>query len=217
MNEPTMITGIEELGIFERDTDAWVHSYDIAKLFGKQHQHVTRAVEKAMSEVSEEFCASNFGRARMKGQKGGERKAYRLNRKAFAYVVMGFTGEKAAKFKEAYIEAFERMSDLIFTREVAKHGYKEMSAAVAEHIGRDARMFQEEADRVNLAVLGFPSREFRAVFQVPAGKNPRDSIPQHLLDQLDRAQRLNGQLICAGMSARDREHVLVSNFQQRCA
>lgn len=214
MNEPTIITGIEKLGIFERDTDAWVYSYDIAKLFGKRHGDVIRSVERCMEEVSEEFCQRNFASAKVPGRKGGERKAYRLNRKAFSYVVMGFTGERAAKFKEAYIEAFERMSDLIFTREVAKHGYKEMSAAVADCIGRDAKVFQEEADRVNLAVLGFPSREFRAVFHVPSGKNPRDSIPKTLLEKLDKAQRLNAQLIIAGMDDEARDQILQINFRE---
>lgn len=214
--EPTMITGIEELGIFEKDADAWAYSYDIAKLFDKRHDNVMASIERAMGEVSDDFNRLNFKAVRRKDKKGEERKAYRLNRKAFAYVVMGFTGPKAAQFKEAYIEAFERMTDLIFTRQVTAYGYKEMSEAVADCIGRDPLVFAEEANRVNKAVLGMDSREFKAVFHVPAGKNPRDNVPQPILEKLDKAQRLNGQLIRAGLSGKERERILKANYRE-CA
>lgn len=214
MGEPTIITGIEELGIFEKDADAWAYSYDIAKLFGKRHGDVIRAIERAMLEVSQEFNQRNFASVRRKDKKGEGRKAYRLNRKAFAYVVMGFTGKRAAEFKEAYIEAFERMADLIFTRRATAYGYKEMSAAVHDvlHGG-----YHEEADRVNRAVLGMSSREYRHIFEISGGKNPRDAVPQALLEKMDRAQRLNAQLIRAGLSGKERTRVLEANFSAAAA
>jgi len=38
---------------------------------------------------------------------------YEMTRDGFSFLVMGFTGAKAAQFKEAYIEAFNRMEDHI--------------------------------------------------------------------------------------------------------
>lgn len=42
-------------------------------------------------------------------QNGKPQKYYRLTRDGFTFVTMGFTGEKATRFKWAYIEAFNRM------------------------------------------------------------------------------------------------------------
>lgn len=36
--------GIEELGIFEKDADAWVSTRNVAKLFDKEHKHVMEAI-----------------------------------------------------------------------------------------------------------------------------------------------------------------------------
>ena len=215
MNEPTMLDGVEELGIFERDADAWVDSQDVASRFEKRHADVIRAVEKAIAETSTTFNQRNFALVKQKDAKGEMRKAYRLNRKSFAYVVMSFTGAKAAEWKEAYIEAFEIMADLIFTRRITADGYKAMSLAVQQCIGDAPHNYMREADRVNLAVLGMRSKQIRQAFEVPGGKNPRDIIPRHLLEKIDSAQKLNGQLIRAGLSGDERDRVLMCNYAPR--
>lgn len=215
MNEPTIRDGFDQLGIFEKDADAWVYSYDIAKLFGKRHGDVIRSVERCMEEVSTEFCQRNFASAKVPGQKGGDRKAYRLNRKAFAYVVMGFTGAEAAKFKEAYVEAFEFMRDFIESRILAKYGYKEMSAAVSHHLGSGRYVFAEEANRVNRAVLGMTSAEFREVHGLKVGETPRDAVVKEKLEEIDGAQRLNAQLIRAGVDGPRRTGILEANYRRR--
>ena len=60
MNEPTMITGIEELGIFERDADAWVDSRDIAAAFKKRHANVLVAIKNVIETAPAQFASLNF-------------------------------------------------------------------------------------------------------------------------------------------------------------
>ncbi|CAG9000637.1 MAG: hypothetical protein CENE_02637 [Candidatus Celerinatantimonas neptuna] len=85
---------------------AYVTSNELAKVFGKEHKHVLRDIESL--DCSDEFRESNFGLSKYKA---GTRqyKNYHITRDGFAFLAMGFTGKKAAQFKEAYIQAFNQM------------------------------------------------------------------------------------------------------------
>ena len=86
-------------------------SLKVAEVFGKRHDHILRSIEKL--ECSENFRRPNFGETLIQVQmpKGGTResKAYNITKDGFVFLAMGFTGKEAARFKEAYIERFNRM------------------------------------------------------------------------------------------------------------
>jgi Rha family phage regulatory protein len=82
-------------------------STDIAKYFGKFHRNVLRKIESL--ECSAEFSALNFELAEYKDEQDKTRPMYRITRDGFVFLAMGFTGSKAAQFKEAYINAFNQM------------------------------------------------------------------------------------------------------------
>lgn len=82
-------------------------SREIAKAFGKLHKNVVRKIETL--ECSPEFNALNFEPVKYKDEKGEDRPAYNITRDGFTFLAMGFTGLRAAQFKEAYINAFNLM------------------------------------------------------------------------------------------------------------
>ncbi|WP_199637370.1 Rha family transcriptional regulator [Serratia sp. PAMC26656] len=88
------------------DGHAVTTSMAVAEYFGKQHHHVVQKIEKL--ECSAEFLTRNFSRVQFE-HRGNTYNAYQITRDGFAFLAMGFTGKKAAKFKEGYIEAFNRM------------------------------------------------------------------------------------------------------------
>lgn len=88
------------------DGHAVTTSMAVAEYFGKQHHHVVQKIEKL--ECSAEFLTRNFSRVQFE-HRGNTYNAYQITRDGFAFLAMGFTGKKAAKFKEDYIEAFNRM------------------------------------------------------------------------------------------------------------
>ncbi|EFI6094562.1 transcriptional regulator [Escherichia coli] len=81
-------------------------SIAIAEFFGKQHHHVVQKIESL--ECSERFLTSNFSRVKFE-HRGNTYNAYQITKNGFVFLVMGFTGKKAATFKEAYIAEFDRM------------------------------------------------------------------------------------------------------------
>ncbi|EFN7975695.1 transcriptional regulator [Escherichia coli] len=83
-------------------------SIAIAEFFGKQHHHVVQKIESL--ECSERFLTSNFSRVKFE-HRGNTYNAYQITKNGFVFLVMGFTGKKAAAFKEAYIAEFDRMEE----------------------------------------------------------------------------------------------------------
>ncbi|CDP51568.1 Phage Rha protein [Devosia sp. DBB001] len=87
------------------------NSRDVAALFGKRHDNVLRAM--AAMECSREFYALNFEAVEYRDAKGEVRRAMNMTKDGFVFLVMGFTGTDAARFKEAYIQRFNEMEEAL--------------------------------------------------------------------------------------------------------
>ena len=89
------------------DGVAMTTSLDVAQYFDKLHKNVLQSIKEV--DCSEEFSRLNFQPTSYLDQQGKERPLYHLTKDGFIFLVMGFTGEKAAQIKEAYIAAFNQM------------------------------------------------------------------------------------------------------------
>lgn len=101
------------------NNQALTTSLKVAEYFEKKHKHVLDSVEKAINSLltvnGPNFrpVENGFVETTYTDSKGEKRRMYYLNRNAFTFVVMGFTGEKAAIWKWRYIAAFNRMEETI--------------------------------------------------------------------------------------------------------
>lgn len=87
-------------------------SLAVAEVFGKRHDNVLQAFRNM--ECSEEFNRLNFKLVDYLDAKGERRPMVEMTRKGFEFLVLGFTGRKAAQFREAYVERFHQMeADLL--------------------------------------------------------------------------------------------------------
>jgi Rha family phage regulatory protein len=215
LEKPTIRDGFSSLGIFERDHEAWTTSRDLARVFEKRHDNVLSQIERVLSEVDEDFGRLNFKESTYKSRQNKRQRQYMMTRKGFSLIALGLTGKRALEFKVRYIEAFEVMSELIFARVHSKYGYREMSSAVARYLGGGRYAFAEEANRVNRVVLGMSASEFRESRSLNRKKSVRDVLPVETVERLDAAQRLNADLIHAGVHPDERTRILERRFGRR--
>ena len=110
------LKSVEELGIMNFKGDVVVSSRDIARVFNKRHGDILRAIDNL--KCSEVFIERNFALNEYTDNIGRNLPEYKITRNGFSFLALGFTGEKADKFREAYINAFEAMErELIRLRE----------------------------------------------------------------------------------------------------
>lgn len=103
-----------ELGIFISNDRPVVSSRDIARVFEKEHKIVLRSIRDL--DCSESFSRYNFVPSNYEDGRGKEYPEYLITRDGFSFLAMGFTGAKAAEFKEKYIAAFNAMEQELLHR-----------------------------------------------------------------------------------------------------
>lgn len=79
----------------------------VADFFTKRHADVIRKIETI--DCSKDFTERNFALSDYQDSTGRTLPMYEMTKNGFVFLVMGFTGKRAAKFKEAYIAEFDRM------------------------------------------------------------------------------------------------------------
>ena len=92
---------------------------------------------------------------------------YYITRDGFMFLVMGFTGKTAAKWKEAYIKAFNEME--------AKIRAEQMAKAIEEHDRKEAEEYEkllEREEREEAAI------DARVAAMLPAKSRKRQAEPQ---------------------------------------
>ena len=91
-------------------------STQVAEFFGKLHKNVIRDIRNLIESIPE-LGRLNFELSSYINEQGKELPCYRMDRKGFVLLAMGFTGEQALKFKIAYIDAFDEMEERLKNRD----------------------------------------------------------------------------------------------------
>ena len=108
---------MNELVFKGEENQALTNSLLVAKKFGKEHSDVLKAIDSIASKMAENQCKGYFSDTSIEVQQpnGGVRhsRVVAMNRDGFTLLAMGFTGEKALKFKLDYINAFNTMEQTL--------------------------------------------------------------------------------------------------------
>lgn len=102
--------------VHTKDGRVYASSRDVALFFDKQHTDVLRAIDNLLKSNNMQKCAGWFVEVvepRAMDNPGRATRHYDMTKNGFTILVMGFTGEKAAGFKIAYIERFDAMEDTL--------------------------------------------------------------------------------------------------------
>ncbi len=99
-------------------TQTHTTSLDIAAVFEKRHDNIIAQI-KALPQ--DDFTHLNFKASNYKDSTGRILPCYNLTRDGFSLLVMGFTGEKAYKWKIEFIKAFNEMEKRLKNLEIEKH------------------------------------------------------------------------------------------------
>ena len=86
-----------------------VSSLDVAETFEKNHRDVMESIRNIESAISTAEFSALFYLYSYKAANGKTNPMYLMTRDGFTLLAMGYTGEKAMRFKLAYIKQFNEM------------------------------------------------------------------------------------------------------------
>lgn len=181
-------------GVTEKKGIPVVNSLIVAEKFSKEHKSVTRSIEN--SEASENFNKRNFVPIYYKDVQGRKQLMYEMTRDGFSFIAMGFTGKKAAKFKEDYINAFNQMESFIKNLLEAKADFPEFTDAIMEaHDEPKHYHFSNELNMINQIVTGMTAKKFKEVNGLEGVNSIRPYLTPQQLESVKALQRIDIGLI----------------------
>ena len=108
-------------------------SLQVAEYFGKPHYDVLKSIKSL--DCSDLFRDGNFSLSCYTKKNGNITKSYPMyymTRDGFTFLAMGFTGKVAAKFKEAYINAFNEMEDILRSGQENRYALSVLKSELAK-------------------------------------------------------------------------------------
>ena len=180
-----------------------VTSLDVAETFEKRHDHVLRDVEKLKKDIP------NFGEmffeTTMPDSYGRSQKAFLMNRDGFTLLVMGYTGEKAMKFKIAYIKQFNAMEQAL----IGKMKEREKGIAVRQALTKAIQQSNENermhghaystyTDIVYKVVFGKTAKQLREEYGITKKDNLRDYFNADEISKVQSVEMIVSGLVNCG-------------------
>lgn len=200
-----------------------VTSLDIAETFGKEHKNVLRDIKQL--ECSDEFGQLNFEPSSYINQQNKEQPMYFITRDGFTLLVMGYTGEKAMKFKEAYIRQFNAMEKAL----IGKLKEREKGIAVRQALTNALQQSQENermhghaystyTNIVYKAVFGKDAKHLREEYGISKKENLRDCFSEEELKAVQSVEMIvSGLVNCGWGYDQIKEFVLNQNLKMLAA
>lgn len=107
-------------------------SLQVAEVFNKNHKEVLRSIREL--DCSRDLRERNFAPSSYTVDlpNGGHKQQpmYYIGRDGFVFLVMGFTGKIAARFKEAYIRQFNEMEEMLRKSEETQYASRLLHAEI---------------------------------------------------------------------------------------
>jgi len=208
-----------EFNLYEKEGQAFCDSLQIAETFEKRHDRILRAIEDSLSlfiKIGDpNFGETNFFKSTYNDSQNKKRPMYLLTRDGFSYTVMGFTGEKAAKFKIAYINRFNQMGQFIQSLLTTKIERPEFTDAIKEAYEEPKPYhFSTETNLLYRIVLGVDAKKFREINGLEKGVVIKPYLTLEQIKAIEVLQRVDVGLHEAGLVYEERKEILVSKYQK---
>lgn len=169
---------MDDYGVFADTSDtARANSLIVAQMFERRHDNVLRDIKTL--DCSDEFRRLNFEESSYINEQGKKQPCVNMTRDGFTFLVMGYRGKKAARFKEVYIRRFNEMESFIRTLVATRQDFPELTENIKLlHDSPRPYHFSNECDMINRLVTGMTAKQFRETHGLKKG----ETIRPHLTD-----------------------------------
>ena len=141
-----------------------VSSLDVAETFEKNHKEVLRDIRNL--ECSEEFRQRNFAPSSYVNSQNKSQPMYYVTRDGFTLLAMGYTGERAMRFKEAYIKQFNAMERMLQGKLIER----EKGIAVRQSLTKALQLSAENERMHGHAYSTYTNCIYKVLFGMNANK-----------------------------------------------
>lgn len=202
-----------------------VTSLDVAETFEREHKEIIRAIEgqkdadgktkhlgliEQLEKGGDVPVENYFIPSEYVGENGKKYKQYFITRDGFTLLVMGFSGERAMKFKLAYIKQFNAMekalSDKGREREkgiAVRQALTKALQQTTENERMHGHAYSTYTDLAYRSIFGRSARQLREEFNISKKDNLRDFFSTEELQKVQNTEMLISSLMGYGWGYND--------------
>lgn len=189
-----------------------VSSLDIAETFGKEHRRVLQDIREI--GCSEEFRLHNFVQSSYENSQGKQQPMFLVTRDGFVLLAMGYTGELAMRFKEAYIKQFNAMENALRGKLIEREkgiAVRQALTKALQQSTENERMrghaYSTYTNVIYKVLFGMNAAQLREKYQIKASDDLRDCFTQEELRAIQSMECLVSGLVDCGW-----EYTAVKDF-----
>lgn len=192
-----------EIGKLNKKEVGVVSSLDVAETFEKRHADVMRDIREI--GCSEDFNERNFALISYKDGINRSQNMYHMTKDGFTLLAMGYTGDKAMKFKEAYIKQFNSMekalSGKLIEREKGIAIRQSLTKALQQSTENDrmhGHAYSTYTNCIYETLFGMNANQLRKQYGLDKSQNIRDVLTTEELKAVQSIEMLVSGLVAVG-------------------
>ncbi|MBQ6664104.1 MAG: Rha family transcriptional regulator [Synergistaceae bacterium] len=202
-----------EFQLYEKKDMPFCSSLQVAESFEKQHGHVLRDIQAIglsksgdTPESVADFYKNNFVRTTYLDTQGKKQPMFIMTKNGFTLLVMGYTGERAMRFKVEYIQRFDAMEDFIKKYILARDDFAPFTQAIMDaHDEPKSFHYSNEADMINRIVLGCTAKQFKELHGLGNVPSIRPFLSHSQAKAIRKLQTEDIRLLYKGVEFQDRK------------
>lgn len=201
-----------------------VTSLDVAETFEKEHYHVIEDIRRIISDLSTPEISGLFSESFYVASNGKKNPMFYITRDGFTLLVMGYTGEKAMKFKLAYIKQFNHMEKLLKEKFVerqkgitVRHIVTDMIKQSNENERMHGHAYSTYTDMIYRMLFGKSAKQLREDFGISKNDSLRDCFTQEELRAIQSKEMLVTSLIDCGWGYEQIKNFIFNNSAKQIA
>lgn len=201
-----------------------VTSLDVAETFEKEHRNVLADIRNIQSEISTAEFSALFYEDEYKASNGKKNPMFYMNRDGFTLLAMGYTGERAMKFKLAYINQFNQMEELLKGKLIEREkgiAVRQSLTKAIQQSGENERThghaYSLYTDLIYKAVFGKNAKQLREEYGITKQDNLRDFFAQEELAKVKSVEMIVGGLVDCGWGYDDVKDFITNSTKKLIA
>lgn len=182
-----------------------VTSLDVAETFEKEHKHVMEDIRRISESLNTAEMSALFYEAEYKASNGKSNPMYYMNRDGFTLLAMSYTGQKAMRFKLAYINQFNQMEELLKGKLIEREkgiAVRQSLTKAIQQSGENERThghaYALYTDLIYKAVFGKNAKQLRKEYGITKQENLRDLFAQEELAKVQSVEMVVSGLVDCG-------------------
>lgn len=201
-----------------------VTSLDVAETFDKEHRNVLADIRGIQDEISSAEFSALFYNGEYTASNGKRNPMYYMNRDGFTLLVMGYTGEKAMKFKLAYVHQFNAMEKALFDRIKEREkgiAVRQALTKALQQSNENERMhghaYSTYTNLIYKSIFGKDAKNLREEYGISKKDELRECFSAEELQQVQKAEMLVSSLVEYGWGYDEIKDFILNELVDRIA